>query len=45
MTLKPMDVDDLMPELPEDGEILLDETIYDEVESYYGDDLLDLIQD
>ena len=44
MTLKPLDAEDLMPDLPEGEDVLLDETIYDEVESYYGDDLLDLIQ-
>lgn len=44
MTRKPNDVDDLLIDLPEDEDTLLDETIYDEVETYYSDDLLDLVQ-
>ncbi len=44
MTFKPTNLDDLLIDLPEDDNILLDKSIYDEVESYYSDDLLDLVQ-
>lgn len=44
MTFKPTNTDDLLLDLPEDENSILDESIYDEVESYYSDDLLDLVQ-
>lgn len=44
MTFKPTNAEDFLLDLPEDENSLLDETIYEEVESYYSDDLLDLVQ-
>jgi hypothetical protein len=44
MTFKPSNADDLLIDLPDLESDLLEETIYDEVESYYSDDLLDLVQ-
>ncbi len=44
MTFKPTNADELLLDLPEGDDELLDETIYDEVESYYSDDLIDLVQ-
>ena len=45
MHAKPTFVDELFADFDEGEDVLLDETIYDEVESYYGDDLLSLVTD
>lgn len=45
MQSKPNFVDELFADFDEGEEILLEESIYDEVESYYSDDLLSLVTD
>jgi len=45
MQSKPSFVDELFADFDEGEEILLEESIYDEVESYYDDDLLSLVTD
>lgn len=45
MQSKPNFVDELFADFDEGEDALLEESIYDEVESYYGDDLLSMVTD